>query len=44
MTSEQAIQIIDLLNGFQNIGFVLIAAVGVLAGLQVGKAFSFWKW
>lgn len=44
MTPEQATQIIDLLNGFQNIGAVLVVAVGVVAGLKIGQAFSFWKW
>lgn len=44
MTPEQVTQIIDLLTGLQNIGSVLVVAVGVVSGLKIGQAFSFWKW
>lgn len=29
---------------FKNLLLVLIIAVGFCAGLDVGRAFSFWKW
>lgn len=44
MTAEQAAQLIDLLTSIQNILLVVIVSVGVIAGLKVGQAFSFWKW
>lgn len=33
----------ELVN-YQNLIIVLIVALGFLAGLEVARAFSFWKW
>ena len=44
MTADQAEQLIDLVNGLQNIGVILIVALGIVVGLKIGQAFSFWKW
>jgi hypothetical protein len=32
------------IQDFENIAVVVIACLGVLAGLEIGRAFSFWKW
>ena len=34
----------EVITDFENIAVVLIIAVGILIGLGVGRAFSFWKW
>lgn len=44
MTPEQAQQVIDLLNNLQNIGVVLVVCFGVVVGVKIAQAFSFWKW
>lgn len=31
-------------QAFENIAIVIIVNLGVLAGLEIGRAFSFWKW
>lgn len=32
------------IEAFKNCAMVLIVAVGFLSGIEVGRAFSFWKW
>lgn len=32
------------IQNFENLAVVAIIALGVLAGLEIGRAFSFWKW
>jgi hypothetical protein len=34
----------EVIQNFENIAVVIIVAVGVLCGIEIGKAFSFWKW
>ncbi len=34
----------EVITDFENIAVVLIVSVGVLIGVEIGKAFSFWKW
>lgn len=34
----------EVLAGFQNAVVALIVSIGVLCGIELGKAFSFWKW
>lgn len=34
----------EILTDFQNAIYALTVCIGVLCGIELGKAFSFWKW
>jgi len=34
----------EVITDFENIAVVLIISVAMLIGVELGRAFSFWKW